>query len=57
VWIAVFLVSLGILGHCGRKSKNAASSPTPDLTPYVPAGWTGDDDWSGNAIPIQDIDQ
>jgi hypothetical protein len=55
VWIAAFLISLAVLGHCGRKSKDTAGTPPTDLLPFVPSGWTGDDDWSGNAIPIQDI--
>jgi hypothetical protein len=46
------------LGRCGRLSNTTKNGPEDGLTlediRYIPEGWDGDSDWSGNALKIED---
>lgn len=46
------------LGHCGRLSNTTKDGPEEGLTigdiRYIPDGWDGSEDWSGNALKIED---
>lgn len=46
------------LGRCGRLSNTTKNGPEDGLTlediRYIPDGWEGDSDWSGNVLKIED---
>ncbi|MDQ3233059.1 MAG: hypothetical protein M3Q07_14680 [Pseudobdellovibrionaceae bacterium] len=54
VWILVFTIAALSLGHCGRKSGSSKDDETQNI-PYIPTTWDGEEDWSGNALQVEDI--
>ncbi len=46
------------LGRCGRLTNTTKDGPTDGLTlediRYIPDGWDGSEDWTGNALKIED---
>lgn len=43
------------IGHCGRLSNDSKDELTPEDTLYIPDGWDGEEDWSANALKVEDV--
>ncbi len=53
-WAFIVLIMALALEQCG-KTKNQQGSSTPIVTPYVPSGWDGAEDWSHNVLKVEDV--
>lgn len=55
--LSILLLAVA-LGRCGQPSNTTKNGPADDLTlddiRYIPEGWDGSTDWSGNALKIED---
>jgi hypothetical protein len=51
----LFILLLAVaLGRCGQLSNTPKNGPADGLTRYIPEGWDGSTDWSGNTLKIED---
>ncbi len=54
-WIVILLLTGLVLEHCGHKKQSEQVITGPELAPAVPMSWTGEEDWTENALSVQDI--
>lgn len=58
-WILLFIGMALALSRCGRLSNSSKSGPIEGLTLedmlYIPESWDGEEDWSDNALKVEDI--
>ncbi len=53
--ILLFLGMVLALGRCGRLSNGPKDDLKPDDILYIPDGWDGEEDWSSNALKVEDV--
>lgn len=54
-WILVLMLMALAVGRCGRLTNQTKGIATPAVSPYIPDTWDGEEDWSDNALKVEDV--
>jgi len=54
-WILTLIAMAFAVGRCGRISNASKKVSNPEVSPYIPDSWDGEEDWPENALKVEDI--